>query len=327
MVVSVFLFTLPDGSFGSAGQSWKILDLKKLVSKLEFEVVIKNINEIGTTSFNDNDILIYTSSENKEIRTFLKNNLFYLKDKIRLIPSYDILMAHEDKSFQEVWKKKEGFGNIIGKSLFDINDHILPFPKVVKSAQGAGSSGVFLVRKNSDLKKVEKAFFSKTPKNKLISIQRKIKLNREEYEKYQYRRKAFNLFIEQEFIPKLKHDFKVLVFGDRYFTLKRSIRKNDFRASGSGKFEFIVPPQEVLDYAKNIASILDNPYLSLDIAQSESGCHLIEFQGTNFGPYTLLNAPYFYKCVSGDWQKTDNSKDLEDNYAHALNQYMSNIYD
>lgn len=324
--MKVFLLTLPDGTFGSAGQSWKMLNLDKIISKLNFDVIVKSIAEIESISFNKNDILIYTSSENKEIRSFLKNSLFYLKEYIHIIPRYPILLAHEDKSFQEIWKKQESFGDVLGRSIFDLNEHMLSFPKVLKSAQGAGSSNVFLAKENKDIKNIKSKFFNKNLKNKAISIQRKLKLSSKEYEIYNYRRKEFSLFVEQEFIPNLKHDFKVLVFGDRYFILKRSIRRNDFRASGSGHFEFVEPPTEVLDYAKNIAMILDNPYLSLDIAQSERGCHLIEFQGTNFGPYTLLNAPYHYIFENNRWSEVDNSKDLEENYAHALNQYIRKVY-
>ncbi len=79
---------------------------------------------------------------------------------------------------------------------------------------------------------------------------------------------------------------------------------------------------KVLKRKKEIAQSLDNPYLSLDIAQSETDCHLIEFQGTNFGPYTLLNAPYQYVFENNNWVKEKNNKDLEANYAYALNYYI-----
>jgi glutathione synthase/RimK-type ligase-like ATP-grasp enzyme len=38
----------------------------------------------------------------------------------------------------------------------------------------------------------------------------------------------------QEFIPNNDHDIRVVVIGDKAFTLKRMVRENDFRASGSG---------------------------------------------------------------------------------------------
>lgn len=320
--MTIYLLTMPDGTFGSAGQSWKRLDLNRLKLNLDFEVKVNTIDNINNLTFKDHDVLIYTSSENEVIRTFLKNNLFYLKDEVRLIPSYDLLMAHEDKGFQEILKHKEGFGNLKGNYIFDIDKSNLDFPKVLKTSQGAGSSGVFLVKNLKELAKIKSDFFTNDLKRRLIKLQRKIRLSKTEYNTYKYRYKKFSLFVEQQFISDLKHDFKVLVFGNRYFVLKRSIRKNDFRASGSGNFEFVEPPSEVLEYAKEIALVLDNPYLSLDIAQSDKGCHLIEFQGTNFGPYTLLNAPCRYVSQGNDWIEENNCKDLEFNYAYALNYYL-----
>ncbi|MGP4789272.1 ATP-grasp domain-containing protein [Psychrobacter sp. 1Y11] len=320
--MTIYLLTMPDGTFGSAGQSWKRLDLNRLKLNLDFEVKVDTIDNINNLTFKNNDILIYTSSENEVIRVFLKNTLFYVKDKARLIPSYDLLMAHEDKGFQEILRLKENFGNLKGNYIFDIDKSSLDSPKVLKTSQGAGSSGVFLVKNLKELAKIKSDFFTNDLKRQLVKLQRKIKLNSSDYQIYKYRYKKFSLFVEQEFIPNLKHDFKVLVFGDRYFVLKRSIRKDDFRASGSGNFEFVEPPQEVLDFAKEIALVLDNPYLSLDIAQSDTGCHLIEFQGTNFGPYTLLNAPYRYVFQDDNWVEESNCKDLEVNYAYALNYYI-----
>lgn len=323
--MTIYLLTMPDGTFGSAGQSWKRLDLNRLKLNLDFEVKFDTIDNINNLNFKDHDVLIYTSSENEVIRAFLKNNLFYLKDKVKLIPSYDLLMAHEDKGFQEILKRKEDFGNLKGNYIFDIDKSSLDFPKVLKTSQGAGSSGVFLVKNIKELAKIKSKFFTNDLKRQLVKLQRKIKLNSSDYQTYEYRYKKFSLFVEQEFIPDLKHDFKVLVFGNRYFVLKRAIRKNDFRASGSGNFEFVEPPHEVLYFAKKISEKLDSPYLSLDIAQSEHGCHLIEFQATNFGPYTLLNAPYRYIDKDGHWLKEQNCKDLEANYAYALNHYISSI--
>lgn len=232
-------------------------------------------------------------------------------------------MAHENKGFQEVMKKHYGFGNLKGSYIFDLEDQIIPYPKVLKTTTGAGSSGVFLIKDEKDISAIKSRLLKSSFKRKVIASQRRLKLKSSEYAVYKYNKKQFMPFIEQKFIPNLKHDFKVLVFGDRYFVLKRSVKKNDFRASGSGKFEFIHPPTEVLHFAKEMANTLNSPYLSLDIAQSETGCHLIEFQATNFGPYTLLNAPNRYVNKDNNWAKEKNDKDLESNYAYALNYFIN----
>lgn len=322
----IYLLTLSASHhlFGSAGQSWKKLDIEKIMNSLDSNVEVITFEDLENTVFNKKDILIYTSSENPNIRQYIKNNLYFIKDECQLVPSYELLMAHEDKGFQEIFKKRKNIGDLQGNYIFDLEDAKLKLPKVLKTSEGAGSSGVFLVKDKKDIIKIKKEFFTQDLKRKLVKVQRKLRLNKDQYSIYNYKYKKFNLFIEQEFIADLQHDFKVLIFGDKYFVLKRSVRKNDFRASGSGNFKFIEPPKEVLDYAKEITSALDSPYLSLDIAQSEKGCHLIEFQATNFGPYTLLNAPHYYVFHSDKWNQEKNCKDLESNYAYALNYYLKN---
>lgn len=324
--MSIFILTLPDGSFSSAGQSWKKLNIEKMVSKLNFSARVISFNELDEMILSSDDIIIYTSSENPEVRQFIKNKLYYIKDKCILIPNYDLLMAHEDKGFQEIMKKEKKFGNLKGNYIFDVDSHQFNYPKVLKTAQGAGSSGVFLIKNNTGLKEIKDKFFEPSFKRKVIRFQRRFKLTPEEYQTYSYKYKKFNLFVEQDFISNLACDYKVLVFGDRYFVLKRNVRKNDFRASGSGDFEFVDPPVEVLNFAKEIADSLNNPYLSLDIAQSNKGCHLIEFQATNFGPYTVLNSSVRYIKEKDQWSQEINCKDLESNYAYALNYFVEKLY-
>lgn len=322
--MKIYIVTLPNSTFGSAGKSWEKLNVSKIATAVNYDVTTITFEDLPDIYFDKKDVLIYTSSENPVVRQYIKNNLYFIKDKCQLVPNYDLLMAHEDKGFQEIVKKRKNIGNLQGNYIFDLKDAKLDLPKVLKTSEGAGSSGVFLVKDKKDIAEIKKKFFTQDLKRKLVKVQRKLKLSKEQYTIYNYKYKKFNLFVEQEFIADLQHDFKVLVFGNRYFVLRRSVRKNDFRASGSGNFKFIEPPKEILDYAREITSALDSPYLSLDIAQSENGCHLIEFQATNFGPYTLLNAPHYYVSNADEWDQEKNCKDLESNYAYALNYYLKN---
>lgn len=324
--MKIYLATLPNGFFGSAGQSWKTLDVQRIRDGLSFSTELVSISKLDTISFNESDVVVYTSSDEENIRSYLKDLMYIINQKCKIIPNYQMLLSHENKGFQEILKKENKFGSLQGNYFFDIDQSVLPFPKVLKTISGAGSSGVFLVKNLQDSAKIKREFFDTSLKRKFIKTQRKFKLNEQEYKIYNYRHKGFNLFVEQEFIPNLNNDYKVLIFGNRFYVLQRSVRKNDFRASGSGLFDFVKPPENVLNFAKKIFEILDNPYLSLDIAQSESGCHLIEFQGTNFGPYTLLNAPNRYTFINQTWVEEINDKDLEDNFIYALNMYIENKY-
>ncbi len=320
--MKIYIATLPNGFFGSTGQSWQSLDVNKVSSLLNCDSEIITINDLMHIDFDKTDVVFYTSSDEENIRLYLRDIMYFINKKCRIIPSYDMLMSHENKGFQELYRTELGFGNLKGNYFFDIDDSNLPLPKILKTVSGAGSSGVFLIKDEKDLLNIKKKYFNISNKRKAIKLQRRIKLKANEFSIYNYRHKGFNRFVEQDFIPDLINDFKILVFGDRYYSLKRNIKKGDFRASGSGLFEHVKPPTETLDYAKSVFDEINSPYASLDIAQSPDGCHLIEFQGTNFSPGTLLKAPSRYVCINGEWVKEKNNQDLEENFAYALNFFM-----
>lgn len=325
--MKVYIATLPDGCFGSAGRTWKCLDANKLSSLLNYDTEVTTITKLMDLKLNREDIVVYTSSEEDNIRLYLKDVMYFIKQKCTILPNYNILLSHENKGFQELYRSELGFGNLKGHYFFDIDDSVLPMPKVLKTISGAGSNGVYLVKDESDILDIKKKYFDVSTKRKLIKLQRRLRLRRQAFAIYNYRYKGFNRFVEQKFVPNLKNDYKILVFGDRYYCVERKIRKNDFRASGSGLLKFVKPPEAVLDFAKDIFEKLENPYASLDIAYSDKGCHLIEYQGTDFGPVALLNSSYRYLSSTNGWKKEKHNQDLEENYAYALNKFISEKYD
>lgn len=326
----VFIVTLPNGYFGSAWRSWNSIGVDNISNELKalglnvYEVSVDNI--LGSYTLDNDDIVIYTSSENKEMRQYVKDVMYLVNKKCNIVPSYDLLMAHENKGFQELYRKEKEFGNLQG---FYHPDHEhLPkeYPYVYKSIDGAGSSGVELVRDSKKRIKLIKRKERLSLKRKAISFLRKIKLTKEQFLIYQYNKKKFNVFVVQEFISDLSFDYKVLVFWNKFFVLKRNIKSGDFRASGSGLFEFEKPSDAVLEYAMNIFSTLDTPYASLDIAVSDSGCKLIEFQALNFGPYTLINSPGYYQIKDSEWHFIEEKSSLEQEFSRSLAAFIQEKY-
>lgn len=320
--MKIYIATLPNGFFGSAGQSWRSIDVDKISQRLNEDSQIVSINDLINIEFDKDDIVVYTSSDEENIRVYLRDLMYFVDKKCKILPSYNMLLGHENKGFQELFRRENGFGNVRGNYFFDIDDAYIPMPKVLKTVTGAGSSGVSLVQNKNDLEMIRKKYFNVPFKRKAIKLQRKLKLQDCEFLIYNYRHKGFNRFVEQEFIANLANDFKILVFGDRYYCLKRAVRNNDFRASGSKMFTYVKPSEDILNFARDVFSRLNNPYASLDIAQSEKGCHLIEFQGTNFGPIALLNSSSRYRHSDEGWIEEANDKDLEENFAHAINMFL-----
>ncbi|HEX8563132.1 MAG TPA: hypothetical protein VF676_09160 [Flavobacterium sp.] len=137
------------------------------------------------------------------------------------------------------------------------------FPKVFKLRGGAGSSNVKLVRNHAAARKlVERAFGPGFPSYDRLGnfkeVFRKFMLKKNtakqlaksvrrsfvstEFARVHGPEKGYVLF--QEFIPNNTFDIRVIVIGSKAFAIKRLVRENDFRASGSG---FIVHDQQEID--------------------------------------------------------------------------------
>lgn len=131
------------------------------------------------------------------------------------------------------------------------------YPKVFKLKGGAGATNVKLVRNEKEsIKLINKAFgkgfeqfdrignlkdrFNKFRDGKdtfagiLKGVARLFVLT--EYAKLQGPEKEYVYF--QEFIPNNSFDIRVIVIGDKAFAIKRLVRPDDFRASGSGSIEY-----------------------------------------------------------------------------------------
>jgi len=128
------------------------------------------------------------------------------------------------------------------------------FPAVFKLRGGAGSNNVRLVKSKFEAKKlIHKAFGKGFPSyNKTVDLKENFRLF--EWDKkhitellksirrlfYSTRyaktigpQKGYILF--QEYIPGNAFDIRIITIGHRAFGIKRLVRDNDFRASGSGR--------------------------------------------------------------------------------------------
>jgi hypothetical protein len=103
--------------------------------------------------------------------------------------------------------------------------------------------------------------------------------------------------------------------------LRRKVRDNDFRASGSGKLSFITnigdTEKQILDYARHAYIQLNTPLLSIDIAYDGKSCHMVEFQCIMFGPYTLQFSKWYYEYNNCTWEQKSKESILENEMANA----------
>ena len=128
------------------------------------------------------------------------------------------------------------------------------YPVVFKLKKGAGSENVILLNNYPETKKIISRMFGKGMS--ASGIKHKGKIKYKSFENF-LRRKADQYFLKkirhiepqtwqiaknyvlfQKFLPDNKFDTRVTTIGKRAFAFRRFVRKNDFRASGSGNIDY-----------------------------------------------------------------------------------------
>lgn len=172
----------------------------------------------------------------------------------------------------------------------------IEFPKVFKLKGGAGSANVKLIKnKKQAIKYINKAFgkgfrqfdrwglfkdaISNFKKGK-ISL-KKLGLEfgkifiKSDYEKVKGNENGYIYF--QEFIPNNNFDIRVIVIGEKAFAIKRMVRENDFRASGSGTILYNKEnfDERCIKIAFDISNKLNSNCLTYDFLFDEENQPLI----------------------------------------------------
>jgi hypothetical protein len=186
---------------------------------------------------------------------------------------------------------------------------------VVKPAFGAMSKGVSKAKGFEEIfrkaKRIGRAFDLKGEIRDFVRLLRHKGYRPES----KYRRK----FIVQNLISDLPGDWKVLIYGNSYYVLRRDNRINDFRASGGGRLFFDRNiPDGLLEFSRDIYNILKVPCLSLDIGHNRKEFFVIEFQALYFGTYTLENAEFHYSLQSEGFRLVEERSILEQEYARSI---------
>jgi glutathione synthase/RimK-type ligase-like ATP-grasp enzyme len=248
-----------------------------------------------------------------------------------VLPGYKFIRAHNNKVFMEMLKTVLKNSNIEHLSFehfgcyeeFANNSLSRIYPVVIKGAEDAQGRKVRLGRNFSRTSRIVKELSrTKSLFRELWEAGRVIK-HKSYIKESKYRRK----FILQKYVPDLKNDWKILIFGDRYYILKRGIPQGDFRASGS-KYNYgfgskSEPPDGIFDFAKLIYEQFDVPYISLDIAFDGGTFYLLEFQVVSFGSSTHLKSDCYFVKKDGEWISIFESLELEYLYTDSLSGYIS----
>lgn len=209
----------------------------------------------------DCDALMWHIKQNSPKDILFAKQLIYSLQTVgkRVFPDFNTCWHFDDKLGQKYLL--EAIKAPIPKtwSFYNKHDAIqwanqVSFPKVFKLRGGGGSQNVRLVKSRKCAKRmIRKAFGAgfgsyyafgslkerirkfKVRKSNLLSLL--VGLGRfivpPPYARVRGREKGYIYF--QDYIPGNDFDIRIIVIGDKAFAIKRMIRDDDFRASGSGK--------------------------------------------------------------------------------------------
>ena len=192
------------------------------------------------------------------------------------------------------------------------------FPKVFKLRSGAGSSNVKLIKSKSQARKIVRKAFGKgfSRFDRIEYLKEKLRRFSDgtesiigifkgigrifippEYANMFANEKGYVYF--QDFIPNNSYDIRVVVIGEKAFAIKRMVRKNDFRASGSGNilYEKENIPIETIKLSLQIAEKLQTQCIAFDFVYDILKDPQVVEMSFGFSP-----DPYD-KC-DGFWDKT-----------------------
>ena len=184
--------------------------------------------------------------------------------RIKCFPNLDTCWHYDDKIKQCYLLKSLGYP-IVDSWIFWEKEHALEwaqdanYPAVFKLKKGAGSSNVILIKNKKEAIKIINKMFDEgiissdriphTGKIKDESIENFLRYKADKYIFNKIRghtpttwQTEKNYVLFQKYLPNNSFDTRIRVIGNRASAVRRFVRKNDFRASGSGNWD--------LDYSK-----------------------------------------------------------------------------
>jgi glutathione synthase/RimK-type ligase-like ATP-grasp enzyme len=302
-----------------------------------FEAIFRHLSAIDFRSKEyENELVLYTSQEdvNYLYKSYIEDVVFGLeKANSIVIPAYKYLRANNNKVFMEILRDQISLPGMKNLKAFhfgayeDFLKHSDEFTNpnyVIKTAKGASGSGVFLSKSPEQLKDlIKKVSRSKNLFAELWEIGRVMR-----HKGYLKESKHRKKYVLQEFIPNLKNDWKIYIFGNRYYIFYRPVFKHrEFKASGGGYDNYFYglaanPPEGIFDFAEQIKNELNIPHASLDISYDGKEFYLMEFQCLYFGTAGVLRSNEYFTRSDGKWVAIENKLSQEKVYIDGLLDYL-----
>jgi hypothetical protein len=324
------------------------MDVGKITScfsALGYSVSVFKFSEFNLNEDYRGVYILYQSSEAEGsfYKRYIEDLIYYLEKQGALVlPGYELLKAHHNKVFMEMLRSKftdnslKTINSLCYGSWVDAKNFNSHYPVVIKRISTTAGEGVYLAKNRSEyLRNIKKAgrmivamslvdYCTVSIKNIVKKIIKYFLPYRSKYVQYNTTPISSPIIV-QNFIGGFSGDYKVLIFGRKYYTMYRKNRSNDFRASGSGQF-YEVPEQDqegILIFAKKITSEIDFPIFGIDIGFDGKAYHLLEFQMIYIGTSALQRSKFWHEFHDGQWNKHEGVSNLEEEFSRAINEYIS----
>ncbi len=335
MTTPIWLLTDYRGYFYSSTRAWdECMRVDRICERLRAADFAPSVRQFADIDFRSESFagrhVLYHSAEDRGLlyKSYLTDVLLGLAlGGANLIPRFPLFHAHHNKVFMEILREVAGIPEIrtLRSRHFGTYEEFAarvgkqPGNLVLKPAAGALSAGV--VRASGEVETTGAAGRMSRSGTWIDHLKQVVKRAVREPRHIQSNHR--NKFIAQEYLPGLEQDFKVLVYGDKYYVLERRNRQNDFRASGSGLFRWPEdPPHSLLDFARLVFERFDCPFVALDVAHDGRAYHLLEMQFLSFGNLTLEQSRFHFTRAGGQWGAVTEPPDLEREFTASVVRYI-----
>lgn len=249
-----------------------------------------------------------------------KRILFALEHAgIKVFPDFKTGWHFDDKVAQKYLLEAIGAPLVPSYVFYDKQEALewantTSYPKVFKLKGGAGSANVKLVKTYKEAKRLINKAFGKgfAQYDRFGAFKERLRKVKEgktgfidilkglgrlfittEFAKQQSPERGYAYF--QDFIPNNDSDTRVVVIGGKFAAAeKRMVRKDDFRASGSGEFSYTDINIDFIEKALKISKKLKLLSAAFDFIQSENGEPLIVELSYGFGTAGIEASPGYW---------------------------------
>jgi glutathione synthase/RimK-type ligase-like ATP-grasp enzyme len=233
---------------------------------------------------------------------FAKQLIFAIEQKgIKVFPNFQTCWHFDDKVGQKYLLESIAAPMVKSHIFYSKKEALkwinnTSFPKVFKLRGGAGASNVRLVNNKAGAIKVIKKAFGKgfSQYNGWGSFSNKVRLYKmnkvtrldliksfiriffsTNFARMHGREKGYVYF--QDYIPNNNFDIRIIAINGNFFGIKRMVRENDFRASGSGTIIYSKDEIDIrcIKIAKDVSQKLNTQSIAFDFIFNEKNEPLI----------------------------------------------------